>query len=232
MGVNLELAATHVDSDSDASPHIGAARRAVGRMTRTVDDLDGHGHLAVESGGGPVDLAALAEAAVAEHAGPAQAREVHVILAGPPSTIVPAADAAAVSTAIGNFLSNAVRLAPRGSAITVDWGEVADWAWLAVTDEGPGLAPHLHARVFERGWQGPYDRDRGDANGGAGLGLTIARQLTESQGGTVTLDSEEGGGATLAVWLPLDVDADQSKVVAVDRVHAATQPWRKDFQPA
>jgi signal transduction histidine kinase len=232
MGVNLELAATQVDPDSDASPHIGAARRAVGRMARTVDDLDGHGHLAVESQGGPVDLAAVAEAAVAEHAGPAQAREVHMMLAGRSSTIVPAADSAAVSTAIGNFLNNAVRLAPRSSAITVDWGEVGDWAWISVTDEGPGIAPHLHARVFERGWQGPYDRGRGVASEGAGLGLTIARQLTESQGGAVTLESEEGGGATLAVWLPLDLEADQGKVIAVDRVHAATQPWRKDFQPA
>lgn len=232
MGANLELAATQVDLDSDASPHIGAARRAVDRMARTVDDLDGHGRLAVEQGDGPLDLASLVEGAVAEHAGPARAREVHIIFGNISSTIVPAADPAAVSTAVENLLSNAVRLAPRGSAVLVEWGEFGNWAWIAVTDEGPGLAPHLHARAFERGWQGAYDHGRSVANGEAGLGLTIARQLTEAQGGAMTLESEEGGGATFAVWLPLRNEADQNEVVASDRVHAAVQPWHKDFQPA
>ncbi|HEY6629073.1 MAG TPA: HAMP domain-containing sensor histidine kinase [Acidimicrobiia bacterium] len=232
MGANLELASTKVDLDSGATPHIGAARRAVDRMARTVDDLDGHGRLSVEQEDGPVDLANLAAGAVAEHAGLAQAGGIHIVLTGAPSTMLPSADPAAVSAAIGNFLSNAVRFAPRGSSVTVDWGEVGDWAWLSVTDEGPGLAPHLHARVFERGWQGPYDRSRGSGSGGAGLGLTIARQLTEAQGGAVTLESEEGGGATLAMWLPLDHEANQDDVIDSDRVHTAIQPWRKDFQPA
>ncbi len=232
MGANLELASTKVAADSDASPHIGAARRAVGRMARTVEDLDGHGRLSVEQEDGSVDLASLAGGAVAEHAGVAQTGGIHIVLAGAPSTMVPDADPAAVSAVIGNFLSNAVRFAPRGSAVTVDWGEAGVWAWLSITDEGPGLAPRLHARVFERGWQGPYDRSRGVVSGGAGLGLTIARQLTEAQGGAVTLESEEGGGTTLAMWLPLDNGANQDDVLAPDRVHNAIQPWRRDFQPA
>lgn len=232
MGTNLELASTKVDPGSDASPHIGAARRAVDRMARTVDDLDGHGQLAVEHEDGSLDLATMAGAAAAEHAGVAQARGIHIVLAGAPSTLVPAADPAAVSAAIGNFLSNAMRFAPRGSEVTVAWGEVGDWAWLSVADEGPGLPPHLHARVFERGWQGPYDRRRGVVNTGAGLGLTISRQLTEAQGGAVTIESEEGGGATLAMWLPLNHEAIQGDVLASDGVHTAIQPWHKNFQPA
>ncbi len=51
-------------------------------MARTVDDLAGHGGLAVEQGNGPVDLADLAESAVAEHVGPARARGVDVELIG------------------------------------------------------------------------------------------------------------------------------------------------------
>jgi signal transduction histidine kinase len=232
MGANLELAANQTDPGSGAVGHIGAARRAVDRMARTVDDLDGHGRLAVEQEPGPVDLASLAKAVAAEHAGPARARDVHVLITGSSSPMVPAVDPLSVSTVVGNFLSNAVRLAPQGSAITVDWGEVGDWAWIAVTDEGPGLAPHLHARVFERGWRGPYDRLRGNANGETGLGLTIARQITEAQGGSVTLESEEGGGATLALWLPLDHDASRRDVVSPDGVHSAISPWRRHFQPA
>ena len=225
MGTNLELAAIEATAELDAAGYIDAARRAVTRMARTVDDLAGHGRLAVQQGSGPVDLADLAEAAVAEHIGPARARGVNVEVIGSSHTTVPSVDQAAVRTAIGNFLSNAVRMAPQGSTVGVDWGRLDAWAWLAVIDEGPGLAPPLHARVFERGWQGHHERDRGDGSGERGLGLTIARQLTEAQGGAVTMESEEGGGAVFTVWLPLEIAADPRAVVAPDRVHPASRPW-------
>jgi signal transduction histidine kinase len=230
MGTNLELAAES-GGDPEAAGYVDAALRAVDRMGRTVDDLAGHGELAVEREAGPVDLSSIAGAVAAEHAGPARARGIHMLLAGSSATTVPAADPAAVRTAIGNFVANSVRLAPRGSAITVDWGEAQGWAWIAVTDEGPGLPPHHHARAFERGWRGPHDRDRG-SDGGSGLGLTIARQLTEAQGGAVTLESEEGGGATLTAWLPLGHDADERAIVAPDRVHPVVRPWRRQPLPA
>jgi signal transduction histidine kinase len=227
MGTNLELAAIEAGHGTGAAGYIDAARRAVGRMARTVDDLAGHGGLAIEQGNGPVDLADLAEAAVAEHVGPARARGVNVELVGTSHMTVPSVDLAAVRTAIGNFLSNAVRLAPQGSSIGIDWGRLDGWAWISVIDEGPGLASHLHARAFERGWQGHHERERGAGNGEAGLGLTIARQLTEAQGGAVTVDSEEGGGAAFAVWLPLEIGADPRAVVAPDQVHTLAQPWRR-----
>ena len=225
MGTNLELAAIEAGHEPGAAGYIDAARRAVSRMARTVDDLAGHGGLAVERGNGPVDLADLAESAVAEHVGPARARGVDVELIGASHTTVPSVDPAAVRIAIGNFLSNAVRMAPQGSSVGIDWGRLDDWAWIAVIDEGPGLAPHLHARVFERGWQGHHERDRGAGNGEAGLGLTIARQLTEAQGGAVTVESEEGGGSVFTVWLPLEIGADPRAVIAPDRVHPASRPW-------
>jgi signal transduction histidine kinase len=228
MGTNLELAAES-GGEPEAAGYIDAARRAVDRMGRTVDDLAGHGELAVEQDGDPADLSSIAGAVVAEHAGPARTRGIHLLLTGSSQVAVPAADPAAVRTTLGNFVANSVRLAPRGSAITVDWGETAGWAWAAVTDEGPGLAPHHHARAFERGWQGPHDRDR---SGGSGLGLTIARQLTEAQGGAVTIESEEGGGTTMTAWLPLGHDADERAVVAPDRIHPAVRPWQRETLPA
>ena len=225
MGTNLELAAIEAGHEPGAAGYIDAARRAVSRMARTVDDLAGHGGLAVEQGNGPVDLADLAESAVAEHVGPARARGVNVELIGASHTTVPSVDPAAVRIAIGNFLSNAVRMAPQGSSVGIDWGRLDGWAWIAVIDEGPGLAPHLHARVFERGWQGHHERERGTGNGEAGLGLTIARQLTEAQGGAVTVESSEGGGAVFTVWLPVEIGADPRAVIAPDRIHAIARPW-------
>jgi signal transduction histidine kinase len=231
MGTNLELASLETPEEG-AAGYIDAARRAVDRMARTVDDLAGHGRLAVEQGDGPADLAQIAEAAVAEHTGPGLANGVLVTTAGANPVLVHSVDPAAVRTAIGNFLSNAVRLAPAGSTVRIDCGQVSSWAWLAVSDEGPGLAPQHHARVFERGWQGSHDRHRSNGSGGTGLGLTISRQLTEAQGGAVTVDSEEGGGSTFTIWLPMEAGADRRQVVANDQVHPVIRPWVREAQLA
>ena len=227
MGTNLELAA----QDGKPADYIEAARRAAVRMGRTVDDLAGHGRLAVETDDREVDLATLAGEVIAEFAGPARSRGLHLIAIGTTPVVVSEVDPAAVRTAVGNFVGNAVRLAPSGSTISLDWGSTAGWGRIAVGDEGPGLPQELHARIFERGWQGRHDRDRATAGRG-GLGLTIARQLTEAQGGLVTIDSEEGGGSVFALWLPLDTDSDRKDVVAQDAIHPAAMPWQKGPIPA
>lgn len=224
MGTNLELAGHGTGSAAEPAKYVDAARRAVDRMSRTVDDLAGHGQLAVETDDEPIDLESLARSIAEENVGPGRTRGVGVVLAGGSSVMVERVDHAAVRTVAGNFMSNAMRLAPQGSRVSIDWGETGDWVWLAVTDEGPGLPAHHHARAFERGWQGSHDRDRRD---GSGLGLTIARQLTEAQGGLITLESEEGGGATFALWLPISPDSDPADVVAVDHVHPLARPWSR-----
>ena len=227
-GTNLELAASDPAIDPDTGRLIDAARRAADRMRRTVDDLSEHGRLAVTRAD-VLDLAAEARAVVAEHAGPARARGVHLQVAGAPELGLPTGDRAAVRTALGNLTSNAVRLAPSGSSIVVSCGEHGAWAWVAVTDEGPGMPERLHERVFERGWRGRHDRDRDRSPdpGQRGLGLTITRQLTEAQGGLITLESEEGAGSTFTIWLPLTDDACETDVVAADRLHPAVRPWQE-----
>lgn len=217
MGTNLELAA-----DSPDSKYLEAAHRAVMRMSRTVDDLAGHGHLAVETDSDPIDLAATATWVSQEYSGLGRTRGVFIRLADAGSVLVAGVDEAAVRTVVGNFMSNAMRFAPRGSVVGIDCGRLDDWAWLSVSDQGPGVARHDHARVFERGWQGAHDRDR---KSGSGLGLTIARQLIEAQGGHVTLDAEEGGGATLALWLPLGDQSRSDAILSVDGVHPRLRPW-------
>ncbi len=227
-GTNLELAASDPAIDPDTGRLIDAARRAADRMRRTVDDLSEHGRLAVTRAD-VLDLAAEARAVVAEHAGPARARGVHLQVGGASELGLPTGDRAAVRTALGNLTSNAVRLAPSGSSIVVSCGQHAAWAWVAVADEGPGMPERLHERVFERGWRGRHDRDRDRSPDPAqrGLGLTITRQLTEAQGGLITLESEEGAGSTFTIWLPLTDDACETDVVTPDRLHPAVRPWRE-----
>lgn len=218
MGTNLELASHGEGSDG----YIEAAQRAVNRMSRTVDDLAGHGHLAIENSHDSVDLADIARSVAQEHVGVGRTLGVFVRLGGGSELKVDDVDPAAVRTVLGNFMTNAMRYAPRGSVVGVDWGALDAWLWLSVSDQGPGLPTRDHARVFERGWQGSHDRDR---RNGSGLGMTIARQLAEAQGGHVTLDSEEGGGSTFTLWLPRDSYADVAAVIAADGIHPIARPW-------
>ena len=142
-----------------------------------------------------------------------------------PTRLVVAADRAAVHTAVGNLLANAVRLAPSGSIVWLATGTWDDWAWIAVRDEGPGLPDVDHERAFRRYWRGRYDLDRDTGDGGArGLGLTICRQVTEAQGGHVTVRSAVGVGSTFVVWLPRSADARTDAVVAADGVHHRVDP--------
>lgn len=224
MGTNLELAAAESDSDD----FIEAARRATTRMGRTVDDLAGHGRLAVTANGTSADLAGIAGAVIAEFTGPAHARGLHLLSIGETAVTLQDTDPASLKTVVGNFASNAVRLAPRGSAISFDWGVSEEWAWITVSDEGPGLAEEFHPRVFERDWQGRHDRDRADGARRGGLGLTIARQMAEAQGGAVTLDSDEGAGSAFTVWLPTVPTAAKADVVAADGIHPRLRPWDRD----
>jgi signal transduction histidine kinase len=70
-----------------------------------------------------------------------------------------------------------------------------------VCDSGPGIAPEHLALVFERFFRANPTRAR--ATGGAGLGLTIVRQLVEAHGGRVWAESTPGRGATFAFTLPV-----------------------------
>jgi signal transduction histidine kinase len=95
------------------------------------------------------------------------------------------------------LLDNAFRHAR--SAVSVDLSVDGDWARLAVGDDGPGIALEERERVFERF----YRADAARTGHGAGLGLSIARWITEQHGGRLIADRSRSGGAGLFVDLPL-----------------------------
>jgi signal transduction histidine kinase len=225
---NLDLAATSPRLDEELAARLAAARRGVERMARTVDDLSAHGRLTPAAEAGAMDLVVEIELLAAEQTGPARLHRVSLAVHGPEHLQV-RADEQAVRTAVGNLLANAVRLAPAGSVIELACGTYEDWAWIAVRDEGPGLPPEDHERAFRRYWRGRYetDRDPGAPHTAAaprGLGLTIARQVTEAQGGHVTVRSAVGVGSTFVVWLPRSPTARTERVVAADAVHHRVDP--------
>jgi signal transduction histidine kinase len=103
--------------------------------------------------------------------------------------------AGATERALANLLDNALKFSPEGSRVALAVREVGDTVEVAVEDEGIGIAIQDRKRIFD-----PFERvDR--ERSGAGLGLSIARDLAEAQGGRLSLTSEPGRGSTFVLAL-------------------------------
>ncbi|HEY9106857.1 MAG TPA: sensor histidine kinase [Roseateles sp.] len=99
--------------------------------------------------------------------------------------------------ALVNLIDNAVRYAGAGAAITVRLCRAGDDVWMEVEDNGPGLAPQLRERAFER-------FVRGAAHGeGCGLGLAIVREIAERHGGSAELLPAAPRGCIARLTLPI-----------------------------
>lgn len=110
-------------------------------------------------------------------------------------------DRTRIEQALGVLLSNALKFTPEGGNI---WVEVArrdpiGVVW-TVRDDGIGIEPEHHARVFEKFYQ--VDSTLSRRYGGAGIGLAIAKTIAEAHGGKIGLDSAPGRGAAFSFHLP------------------------------
>ena len=107
-------------------------------------------------------------------------------------------DAEQLRRVVRNLLDNATRHARAEVVVTL--AGVNGSVELAVADDGPGIEPAEHERIFERFTR--LDEARSVAAGGAGLGLAIARELVHRHGGTIAVDPDYRAGARFVVTLP------------------------------
>ena len=198
--VDVALADPHADPD-ELRHTITVVKRASDRMARLVDDL-----LALARRQEPtlehepVDLGLAVTEASDDFVVPAAARNIVLDRAIAPGVVV-TGDRDALKRAVANLLDNAVRLAPAGSRIRLATDSEGDRAWIAVADEGPGISPEDQPHVFDRFWRA--DKARSRADGGTGLGLAIVRQIAQSHGGSIRLQSKVGVGSSFVIWLPV-----------------------------
>jgi len=104
-----------------------------------------------------------------------------------------------VEQILRNFLSNAIKFTERGEVVLRLWSE-QDSVAMAVTDTGMGIPEDQHAAIFEAFRQADGSTSR--KYGGTGLGLTISRELAQLLGGSISVDSRPGEGATFTLRLP------------------------------
>jgi PAS domain S-box-containing protein len=119
-------------------------------------------------------------------------------------------DEARVRQILVNLLTNAIKFTEAGGQITVSAGTgetvagadlpgPGPWVYARVEDTGRGIPPEHQDAIFEAFRQ----TDRADQQRGAGLGLSISRQLARAMGGDVTVHSDSGVGSTFTLWLPM-----------------------------
>ena len=175
------------------------------RLLRLINDLlfiaqIEDGQLTVEHD--RVDLGAIIAEALAAAAPTAAAGEVE--LDGDCSaslTIV--GDGGRLAQLLDNLISNAIKFTPAGGRVDVTASSSADSVWLEVRDTGIGISAEDQERLFNK-----FFRTRVATKAsiqGTGLGLAISRAIVQAHGGTISVESVEGGGTTFRVELPAEV---------------------------
>lgn len=156
----------------------------------------------------PVDVAAVVEEVAGEYAAQARSVGLELVARLPEEAPVVWSDPRRIQQILGNLLSNAVKYAPAGGRVELRVDVTGDeaaprpgrrWVVLSVSDTGPGIAADQLQRIFEEFVRLEPGRARG-----VGLGLPISRRVAQALGGDLTVDSVEGEGTSLRLWLPCE----------------------------
>jgi signal transduction histidine kinase len=153
-----------------------------------------------------VNVAGMIETVFDSLQGRAARKGVSMTMTGPASLFF-GTDARMLHVILVNLLVNAVEYTPEGGAVVVKAGCGNGRLELVVENPGSGIALECQERVFDRFLQ--LEMGTTKSHPGHGLGLSITKALTELQGGTIFLSSEEGRGCAVTVSLPeSNVDSD------------------------
>ncbi len=150
----------------------------------------------------PVNLAELGDTILGLFSAQAGEKNVSLRLNAQPGLPLVMVDPQRFQQVVGNLIDNALRYAPAGTAIDLSIKCVNDAVELSVVDEGTGIPPEELGHVFDRFWRGEKSRAR--STGGAGLGLSIARQLVEAQGGKISARNRTPKGFEVSITLPVN----------------------------
>ena len=151
----------------------------------------------------PVNIAKVTRDAVAsaQVAGP----EHPISLIGDVDELYTLGDQHRIHQVIANLLANARTHTPAGTSITLSIAQSNDGITIAVSDNGPGLSENDQKRIFERFYRADSSRVRIDGEG-SGLGLSIVDAVMKAHGGSVSVSSELGKGATFTLFFPRATD--------------------------
>jgi len=191
--------------DADARARLmKIARGDIKRIDRLITDISDASRLDAElsrEAPEPVELSRLLATIIEIYGMTESPRDVRYVLVDelPPGTIIKGRDER-LGQVFRNLIDNAVSFSPPGGTVTVRAALQEQAARIVVEDEGPGIPPENLESIFERF----YTERPGETFGkNSGLGLSIARQITDNAGGRIWAENKEAGGARLIVDLPV-----------------------------
>ena len=148
----------------------------------------------------PLDLRGLAQETMTMIQPLAEEKSIAVSLHGPPGAVTVRADPDALALVLSNLAGNAVKYTPAGGHVSLRLSVDGGKAVVAVEDSGIGVAPEEIKRILA----GRYRTGEGQAMAkGFGIGLLVCREMLESQGSKLELESEPGKGSRFHFSLPL-----------------------------
>ncbi len=161
----------------------GIVRRNTEKMSEMIDGLLATARLQTgKAQAVALDLAEIVRAKSSEYGKPLA--EKGIVLESTVSTALVEGAPVALDRALTNLLDNAIGASGTGSMIRIGAGVVGEWAWMAVSDQGPGL---------------PEEPE----GGRIGLGLSIVEQIAQGhEGALVSAKGPDGAGTTMTIWIP------------------------------
>jgi two-component system, NtrC family, sensor histidine kinase KinB len=179
---------------------LAAARQDCERLQGIVDDLldlsriqSGRMDLQLH----PLEVGALIREATAAVRSAAEAEGVELQVVEPEPGLAVQADAERVRLVLTNLLANAVRHTPRGGRVELGARAAGNAVRFEVRDTGEGIPREHLPRIFDKFYRVP-----GARSGGVGLGLYISREIVDSHGGTMGVESEPCKGSRFWFTLP------------------------------
>ena len=205
----LELMRVNAAFPLQLEPTRAIMGRQMKHLVRLIDDLLDISRISsgkLELRRQPVTVRAIVDSAL-------ETSRLHIASSGhtldvslPPEPLQVDGDPVRLAQVLSNLLNNGAKYTPEGGLIGVTAKRDGDDVLIQVSDNGIGIDPVMLPDIFDLFSQAPEARAR--RQGGIGIGLSIARQLVEMHGGSLSADSAGlGHGATFTVRLPLTLPA-------------------------
>ena len=170
-------------------------------ITRIIDDIItlqkiNSGNLKLEK----TSMRDFLETAVASHQMIAAQKGLHIKYILPPVEGMVIIDRGRINQVLDNLIGNAMKFSPDGGTIRLLMQEKDDFVQVAVTDEGIGISPDKHKRIFDRFYQ--IDGSASRRFGGTGIGLAIVKRIMDAHQGRIWVESEIQQGSSFTFELP------------------------------